>query len=605
MESLNTLQDQPHTSYYDFLSHTCDMSNSHIRRWWAFEQLKKIKNAKWVIVVWSSGVGKTSFVDIARKSPFAIGEGTNTYQDPLMIIMRRFLSREWRTEPGQETENLHLLQAHGEQLEKYWITQFKWDRDLWNKGGKPFYWFTNVEPVYNHHYLPEGLSQQNFGIFSPYNEQSKLAVFSGNNDMIREIMKQDLHLLDDYIIVRIDAGQDTREERFLARSSDLANTDPEQVAKRFADRGDDIDKFAHLIIDNSQKVDRKSDLFTTLHPQNQFDDWSQMVHNLTILKQGQISPLIISTGGSVDNDAIASAYALYELYTNMGIDCRVHLPGIENSLLSEKWKDSVLSSSQIVDKISADSKVVIVDNSDPKMINDQGIQDHQIFSIIDHRQQYKNYWKREIWSAAVFYDRGSTSGTVFDMITGNSATKKVSLNSIQLLANAHVQNTLWGITNNTTPFDKQQAKLMQSILWVSQKWIQAQLQEHELQLEQHLEYFMSSDIRRMGVWGDIFYSQCELRNGKKFLNKYRDRITALMNTMAKKTPNTSWVCTSPSVSEWCTYIMLGWNDTQWIKTFFEKTYWASFHDGLGKMPAIIQRKEIIDRYSQLSAALVA
>ena len=198
------------------------------------------------------------------------------------------------------------------------------------------YWFTNVEPVYNHHYLPEGLSQQNFGIFSPYNEQSKLAVFSGNNDMIREIMKQDLHLLDDYIIVRIDAGQDTREERFFAFSSDLANTDPEQVAKRFADRGDDIDKFAHLIIDNSQKVDRKSDLFTTLHPQNQFDDWSQMVHNLTILKQGQISPLIISTGGSVDNDAIASAYALYELYTNMGIDCRVHLPGIENSLLSEK-----------------------------------------------------------------------------------------------------------------------------------------------------------------------------------------------------------------------------------------------------------------------------
>ncbi len=90
------------------------------------------------------------------------------------------------------------------------------------------------------------------------------------------------------------------------------------------------------------------------------------------------------------------------------------------------------------------------------MIYGQGIQDNQILSIIDHRQQHNSYRRRKIGTAANFYDRGSTAGTVFDMIRGNEVTNQVSLNSIQLLANAHVQNTLGGLTNNTTVFDKEQ-----------------------------------------------------------------------------------------------------------------------------------------------------
>ncbi|MET1033594.1 MAG: hypothetical protein ABWX94_03775 [Candidatus Saccharimonadales bacterium] len=160
-----------------------------------------MRNNKSVVIVGSSGAGKTTLVNGLR---------TPEYTDRL-IVPHRYITRPYRL--GDDLiENSHLgPEVFRERVEEGAIWPF-WNRTL------------------------DGGRVEQYG-FEAHEDDTKLRVYSANNAFLRDQNKSVLSVLQNGLVVVAMAAQDARDSRLDERSPDMSAA---ERAVRLGDSGVDI-----------------------------------------------------------------------------------------------------------------------------------------------------------------------------------------------------------------------------------------------------------------------------------------------------------------------------------------------------------------------------
>jgi ribose 1,5-bisphosphokinase PhnN len=165
-----------------------------------------------LIVVGSSGTGKTTIVDGLRSGRFA----------DHVVVPRRFVTRRRRVEEG-DAENLHLNNARFEDLLRRGSVFPEWERTL-EHGRRERYGFEAVRP-----------------------DEERLRVYSANNAFLRDRNPTVERVLAESIVVVVRADPERRRERMSAKQMSHAEREA-----RLADDGADLARVAGVrVIDTT------------------------------------------------------------------------------------------------------------------------------------------------------------------------------------------------------------------------------------------------------------------------------------------------------------------------------------------------------------------
>lgn len=189
--------------------------------------LVMLEDIESIVFVGSSFVGKTTLVDAIRE---AMNEDPNAFGQ--FRIPKRIITR-----PQRQNDN--LIENGFRTLDEF--------REMAVRGEIGMHWVRKME----------GTRTEQYG-FLPV-EQGTIPLYSANNAVInnRESVEPN-SLLEKALIVAVYAPEDTRRKRLFARSPDLVNDKPEEVAYRLADRAINMYLDAHIVVKNFGRYEHQT-----------------------------------------------------------------------------------------------------------------------------------------------------------------------------------------------------------------------------------------------------------------------------------------------------------------------------------------------------------
>lgn len=177
---------------------------------------RRIRNCDGIVVVGSSGAGKSYHIGAARNSSLS-HEGV--IQFPTRLITRA------RRKDDDLDENQHVTRQHFETACAGGILSVFWPRSL-VKGTTEYYGFYHPVP-------------------------GSLPIYSANNAILRCRQCQVDEFLRTKLIVGIYASDAVRERRLRSRSPDLFLDRPDEVRNRLGDSSEGIPPFVDFVIDTN------------------------------------------------------------------------------------------------------------------------------------------------------------------------------------------------------------------------------------------------------------------------------------------------------------------------------------------------------------------
>ena len=195
-----------------------------------FEYIKKGKfydnlkdtNIRYIIFSWSSGSGKTTQVQTLYD-----------FQIDSLYIAKRYITRIPRNWDNQDgfIENIYIwTYKEFQELINNWTIDIYRKRDLWSHS--VMYWFENCSKIYENN--------------------NKIIIYSGNNDMIRNLDQINFYNKNEILHIHIVA--DDNDTRFINRSPEILDWDLKQFEKRMNDKWEDVFDKAHIVIYNSRNM---------------------------------------------------------------------------------------------------------------------------------------------------------------------------------------------------------------------------------------------------------------------------------------------------------------------------------------------------------------
>lgn len=226
---------------------------------------------KVVVVVGSSGVGKTTAVDPLRNKNNFLLYGSSWSDFPTqwrwVVVPKRYITRAPRSwQPSEENINVTREQF----LALLWGGEifFPWKRDLWWED-REFYWFeslTSIDGSIRSAWRGMKYIDKDWPS-TPYfsgNTQSVI-VLSGNNAIGKKVAKIVWETgRSDVLVVGISLSKEERERRIRQRNPEMFTLDPVQMSIRLADPSDQVEGHSHLVLENNGTIEELSQRFTLL-----------------------------------------------------------------------------------------------------------------------------------------------------------------------------------------------------------------------------------------------------------------------------------------------------------------------------------------------------
>lgn len=232
----------------------------YIKKWPKYDELlKRSWLHSYVMVTGSSWSWKTTQVtNINEMEESFVSWWRNLFWDnPANVISAtRYITRQWRNSDNNTgfVENIHIeSKEEFMRLVKEGKITIYWTRDLWSE--TVYYWFESNLSIKNKaiqaRITAKSIAGQDYpsGIYMP--DQWWIVIYSGNNDMERNFdgIKFCKDNEDRFVHIHVEANNNVN--RFIQRSTDVADTDKLQLAKRASDDGKDVYDMSHIVINNA------------------------------------------------------------------------------------------------------------------------------------------------------------------------------------------------------------------------------------------------------------------------------------------------------------------------------------------------------------------
>ncbi len=226
--------------------------------WFLKGELSLPKNTpKLIVVVGSSGVGKTTAVDPLRyiHNPILYESGDWYMENGRWVVVpSRYITRAPRV--GQSTaENINITRSEFLRLLQVGNIFFPWMRDLGGEKSE-FYGFESLETIDTHLQNIWRVMKSSYqdSISIPYysGNQQSVIVLSGNNAVGKKVgWIINNTWRSDTLIVGISLSAWERERRIRERNPEMFTIDPKQMEIRLADPSDKVEGHSHLILENN------------------------------------------------------------------------------------------------------------------------------------------------------------------------------------------------------------------------------------------------------------------------------------------------------------------------------------------------------------------
>jgi inorganic pyrophosphatase/manganese-dependent inorganic pyrophosphatase len=299
--------------------------------------------------------------------------------------------------------------------------------------------------------------------------------------------------------------------------------------------------------------------------------------------------IAITTGFKfADIDAVASSFALHELYSLLGKESRIILPlNFSSSITSEMYnwfdKDIVIS---LQDYSYPEEEINILDVSEQAFISPK-INRSKISLLYDHHYGFEEQWVDYNIPEFKIEHIGATATQVFELFCKYGLLDKMSSNTANLLYVTIITHTLNLKSKVTTARDIEAVKQLENHISINRDWIANYYALLEKEVLANIQDTIENDTKFSNIQGvEIAFGQLELWDGAQFIENHLEEIESSM----KVSNHAEWLFSIPSISEGKNYVI---TNSERIKTLLIDMLSFRFTSNQGESETLLLRKEIL------------
>jgi len=525
------------------ISRTSDLGHSiDVKR---PDRLDSLLNIHKVVVVGSSGTGKTTVVNAARDV-----DGVH--------VPKRFLTRPPRAN-DDFTENGHLTPD-----------QFS---DGIDSGEIAVYWTRNME----------GDRTERYGFVPTSPEDGVVTVLSGNNALYnnRVSINPDGVLDDETVWVGVYASVETLIARLEARSPDMVSDRPGEFAYRISDLPENVLPHVDFVVNTDGEFgDGRGP-----------DDFRQLVCRLVELARREY---VVTSGAKyADIDVLASVAAYSELLRLLGKNARAVVTAPFNETVSSTVRSWSLPVEQSFEADSENVRFVLADVSDPKYA-EPFVDKDRVVQVFDHHAGMEDFWgDRLVEGSSHIEPVGACATLIWERFKAYGKDGQISTTVANLLYTAIYSNTLALNSSVTTERDRTALDELSRYVELPDDWGAQYYREIEENIVSDVVGAVSNDTKRFDIDGRNYaIAQLEVWDAGRLLAD-PDFIEKIKAGMAiDDSVDKRWFLNLVSIGEGVSYIV---TSSGFMQAELGSTISVNFSSGgpIGVTNQLFLRKQII------------